>query len=128
MSSQRAQNEGSGGTRRRAKRRVMVLGCEVRRSALRLLNGSQHPVSTIDLAEELGCSQQTMSYQLSVLSDHRLISRDGKPNGGSITYSWSSTSKTDRKILDVLDGHADEDAAELKARKERKREPTRAAA
>jgi DNA-binding HxlR family transcriptional regulator len=108
---------------------MWTLEAEVRRSIMRVLNASEEPVSTVELAEELGCTRKTMVYQLGVLAEYRLVTKlPGKSEGGTQTFSWLSTAKTDHNVTGRLEAMADGDALELKTRKQRRKEETRAAA
>ena len=128
MGSQREHDCDDAG-QRRPKKQLMVLEAEVRRSVMRVLNASETPVSTLELADELGCDRQTMIYQLSVLADYRLVTRYPREVSGATTsFSWSSASQHNAGVMARLEGKAVSDAIELKARKQHRRDQTQAAA
>jgi predicted ArsR family transcriptional regulator len=125
MGSESKDGKDCGGSgRRRPKMQMLTLEAEIRRSVIRLLNASDKPVSTVELAEELGCDHKTMSYQLGVLAEYRLITQHpGQATAGSMLFFWSSASKSDANVMARLDLEASGDADEVIARRR-----TRAAA
>ena len=127
--SERSRSGGRGdlGGRRKPKNQMMALENELRRSAMRLLNASKDPISTNELAEELGVKPNSMGYQMSVLADYRLAERiPGKPDHGAVASYWSSMAKNDGRVNTRLRATADPDSVKLNKRKDeaRDREPT----
>lgn len=98
----------------------LTLGSPVRRSIVRLLNGSANPVSTEDLAAELMIPVEQLGPQLHVLREYSLLELriDRGSDETALSSLWASAVRNDPVLCRGLEELADTDAELMEARRQ----------
>lgn len=105
----------------------MTLKSPVRRSVIRLLNGSPNPLSLEDLAAELLVPLDEIGPQLHVLNEYGLVERrtDRGQSETVLSSSWISAVPDHADLRRGLERMADDDAELLEARRQVAAQPAR---